>query len=55
MKIAVFGPGAMGSIFVEQFARAGYSVTLIARERRPAAKTDSKCRRCRNLIYIFLP
>ena len=37
MKIAIFGPGAMGSIFAAQFARAGHSVTLIARGRRLAA------------------
>lgn len=36
MKIAVLGPGAMGSIFAAQFARAGYSVTLIARGQRLA-------------------
>ena len=36
MKIAVFGPGAMGSIFAARFARAGHSVTLIARGKRLA-------------------
>lgn len=37
MKIAVLGPGAMGSIFAAQFAQAGHNVTLIARGRRLAA------------------
>ena len=37
MKIAVFGPGAMGSIFAAKFAQAGHSVTLIARGRRLTA------------------
>lgn len=36
MRIAVFGPGAMGSIFAAKFARAGHSVTLIARGQRLA-------------------
>ena len=37
MKIAVFGPGAMGSIFAAKFAQAGHAVTLIARGQRLAA------------------
>jgi 2-dehydropantoate 2-reductase len=34
MKVAVLGPGAMGSIFAAMFVQAGHSVTLIARGRR---------------------
>jgi 2-dehydropantoate 2-reductase len=34
MKIAVLGPGSMGSIFAAYFAKAGHGVTLIARGKR---------------------
>ncbi len=40
MKIAIFGPGAMGSIFAARFAQAGHNVTLIARGRRLATLRD---------------